>query len=237
MKESKKNILKALSKDSKKKTGKFDRMVLLLALQKIDTDQFEYDDEAVYTADKRFLVYSLSQKDSITVPEGVEVIGEMAFRRKQHLKNVILPTGLKKISRDAFFDCDQLDNVYVPATVSEVGGYAFAECESLKTVTFAGKPKHLSRHAFEDSDSLSRVVIPQGSLDAFQKALHYDAVEDEYLLVEAQAKGKGKDKTVSKEKPKTEDKSKAKGGNKTKGEDKHEQEGQDKHKHNGQDKH
>lgn len=187
MKESKKNILKVLSNDGKKKTGKFDRMVLLLALQKIDSDQFEYDDEAVYTADRRCLVYSLSQKDSITVPEGVEVIGEMAFRRKKNLKNVILPTGLQTIRRDAFFDCDRLDAVYIPATVREVNGYAFAECESLKTVTFAGKPKHISRHAFEDSDSLSRIVVPAGMAEAFQKALHYDSVEDEYLIVEAQA--------------------------------------------------
>ena len=209
MKESKKNILKMLSKDGKKKTGRFDRMVLLLALQKIDGEQFEYDDEAVYTADKRCLVYCLSQKDSYTVPEGVEVIGEMAFRRKKNLKNIILPTGLQKISRDAFFDCDLLDNVYVPATVSEVGGYAFAECEALKTVTFAAKPKHLSRHAFEDSDSLSRIIVPAGTVEVFQKALHYDPVEDEYLLMEAQPKDNGKNKDA----------------------------GNGKHKSNGQDKH
>ena len=240
MKESKKNILKVLSKDGKKKTGKFDRMVLLLALQKIDSDQFEYDDEAVYTADKRCLVYCLSQKESFTVPEGVEVIGEMAFRRKKSLRNIILPTGLQKISRDAFFDCDQLDNVYVPATVSEVGGYAFAECESLKVVTFAGKPKHLSRHAFEDSDSLSRVIVPAGMSEAFQKALHYDAVEDEYLLVEAQpkkadhkaAEGESHDKSKGEApvKPKDEapkaaksegtEKAKAQGKSKAKGQDK-----------------
>ena len=201
MKESKKNILKVLSNDGKKKTGKFDRMVLLLALQKIDGDQFEYDDEAVYTADRRCLVYSLSQKDSITVPEGVEVIGEMAFRRKKNLKNVILPTGLQTISRDAFFDCDRLDAVYIPATVREVEGYAFAECESLKTVIFAGKPKHISRHAFEDSDSLSRIVVPAGMAEAFNKALHYDSVEDEYLIVEAQAKKTEKPEGEPKSKP------------------------------------
>ena len=228
MKESKKNILKVLSNDGKKKTGKFDRMVLLLALQKIDSDQFEYDDEAVYTADRRCLVYSLSQKDSITVPEGVEVIGEMAFRRKKNLKNVILPTGLQTISRDAFFDCDRLDAVYIPATVREVEGYAFAECESLKTVTFAGKPKHISRHAFEDSDSLSRIVVPAGMAEAFNKALHYDSVEDEYLIVEAQAK-----KT---EKHEGEPKSNTKSNEGVKGESKPNEDAKGKRKANAQDK-
>ena len=244
MKESKKNILKVLSNDGKKKTGKFDRMVLLLALQKIDSDQFEYDDEAVYTADRRCLVYSLSQKDSITVPEGVEVIGEMAFRRKKNLKNVILPTGLQTISRDAFFDCDRLDAVYIPATVREVEGYAFAECESLKTVTFAGKPKHISRHAFEDSDSLSRIVVPAGMAEAFNKALHYDSVEDEYLIVEAQAKKTEKPEGEPKPKPNTKPNEGAKGEPKpntkpnegVKGETKPNEDAKGKRKANAQDK-
>ena len=242
MKESKKNILKVLSNDGKKKTGKFDRMVLLLALQKIDGDQFEYDDEAVYTADRRCLVYSLSQKDSITVPEGVEVIGEMAFRRKKNLKNVILPTGLQTISRDAFFDCDRLDAVYIPATVREVEGYAFAECESLKTVTFAGKPKHISRHAFEDSDSLSRIVVPAGMAEAFNKALHYDSVEDEYLIVEAQAKktekheGEPKPKPNANEGAKGEPKSKPNTNEGVKGESKPNEDAKGKRKANAQDK-
>lgn len=188
MKETKKSILKVLEKDGKKKASKFDRMVLLLALQKIESDSFELDGEAIYTDDKHCLVYCLSQNESFVVPEGVEVIGEMAFRRKKNLKSVVLPAGLQKISRDAFYDCDQLDNVYIPASVTEVNGYSFAECDGLRTVTFAAKPKHLSRHIFEDSDNLMRVIIPQGTSEYFQKALHYDSVEDEYLFVENKGK-------------------------------------------------
>lgn len=188
MKETKKSILKVLEKDGKKKASKFDRMVLLLALQKIESDSFELDGEAIYTDDKRCLVYCLSQNESFVVPEGVEVIGEMAFRRKKNLKSVVLPAGLQKISRDAFYDCDRLDNVYIPASVTEVNGYSFAECDGLRTVTFAAKPKHLSRHTFEDSDNLMRVVIPQGTTDAFMKALHYDSIDDEYLFVENKPK-------------------------------------------------
>ena len=184
MKETKKSILKVLEKDGKKKASKFDRMVLLLALQKIESDSFDFDGEAIYTDDKHCLVYCLSQNESFVVPEGVEVIGEMAFRRKKNLKSVVLPAGLQKISRDAFFDCDQLDNVYIPASVMEINGYSFAECDGLRTVTFAAKPKHLSRHTFEDSDNLMRVVIPQGTSEVFKKSLHYDSVDDEYLFVE-----------------------------------------------------
>lgn len=188
MKETKKSILKVLEKDGKKKASKFDRMVLLLALQKIESDSFDFDGEAICTDDKHCLVYCLSQNESFVVPEGVEVIGEMAFRRKKNLKSVVLPASLQKISRDAFYDCDQLDNVYIPASVMEINGYSFAECDGLRTVTFAAKPKHLSHHTFEDSDNLMRVVIPQGTTEAFKKALHYDSIDDEYLFVENKPK-------------------------------------------------
>lgn len=181
MKESKKAILKTLSKEGKK-NSKFDMLVLNLALQKVDSDSFEFDGDAVYTDDGKCLVYCLSSKDSFSIPEGVEIIGEMAFRRKKNLKNVIIPSTVKTIAHDAFYDCDALDNVYIPASVTTIRGYSFAECDSLKTVTFAGTPKHLSRHTFDDSDDLHRIIVPARSEKAFQKALHYNEEDDEYVI-------------------------------------------------------
>ena len=146
MKENKKAILEILKKNSKK-DGKFENLVLNLALQKIDSDSFEYDGNAVYTNDKKRLVYCMSQETSFTIPEGVEIIGEMAFRGKKALKNVIIANSVKEIEHDAFYDCDELDNVYVPAGVKVVRSYAFAECDNLKKVTFAGTPEAASSSA------------------------------------------------------------------------------------------
>lgn len=187
MKESKRAILKSLMKDGKK-GSRFDLQVLSLALQKIDSDDFDFDGEAVYTEDHKRLVYCLSTKDNITIPEGVEVIGEMAFRRKKSLKNIIIPSTVKVIEPDAFYDCDSLDNVFIPASVESIKGYAFADCDALKTVTFGGLPKHLSNHAFEECDDLHAIYIPEGTEKKFHKALHYNSSEDEYLLVEKKNK-------------------------------------------------
>ena len=87
MKENKKAILEFLKKKASKKDGKFENLVLNLALQKIDSDCFEYDGDAVYTNNKKRLVYCMSQEASFAIPEGVEIIGEMAFRGKKALKN------------------------------------------------------------------------------------------------------------------------------------------------------
>ena len=183
MKENKKAILEILKKSSKK-DGKFENLVLNLALQKIDSDSFEYDGEAVYTNDKKRLVYCMSQETSFTIPEGVEVIGEMAFRGKKALKNVIIANSVKEIEHDAFYDCDELDNVYVPAGVKVVRSYAFAECDKLKKVTFAGTPEKVSRHTFDDCDQLHDIIVPVGSSKFFRKELHFVDGDTDYLVLE-----------------------------------------------------
>lgn len=183
MKENKKAILEILKKSSKK-DGKFENLVLNLALQKIDSDSFEYDGDAVYTNDKKRLVYCMSQETSFTIPEGVEIIGEMAFRGKKALKNVIIANSVKEIEHDAFYDCDELDNVYVPAGVKVVKSYAFAECDKLKKITFAGTPNKLSRHTFDDCDQLHDIIVPVGSSKFFRKELHFINGDTDYLVLE-----------------------------------------------------
>ena len=183
MKENKKAILDILKKKSKK-DGKFENLALNLALQKIDSDSFEFDGDAVYTNDKKRLVYCMSQETSFAIPEGVEIIGEMAFRGKKALKNIIIANSVKEIEHDAFYDCDELDNVYVPASVKIVRSYAFAECDKLKKVTFAGSPNKLSRHAFDDCDQLHDIIVPVGSSKFFRKELHFIDGDTNYLVLE-----------------------------------------------------
>lgn len=183
MKENKKAILEILKKSSKK-DGKFENLVLNLALQKIDSDSFEYDGEAVYTNDKKRLVYCMNQETSFTIPEGVEVIGEMAFRGKKALKNVIIANSVKEIEHDAFYDCDELDNIYVPAGVKVVRSYAFAECDKLKKITFAGTPEKVGRHTFDDCDQLHDIIVPAGSSKFFRKELHFIDGDTDYLVLE-----------------------------------------------------
>ena len=204
MKENKKAILEILKKSSKK-DGKFENLVLNLALQKIDSDSFEYDGDAVYTNDKKRLVYCMSQATSFTIPEGVEIIGEMAFRGKKALKNVIIANSVKEIEHDAFYDCDELDNVYVPAGVKVVRSYAFAECDKLKKVTFAGTPGKVSRHTFDDCDQLHDIIVPAGSSKFFRKELHFIDGDTDYLVLE-DPKKKAEKKEVAEKKVETPEK-------------------------------
>lgn len=200
MKESKKAIIEILKKKSSKKNEKFENFVLNLALQKIDSDSFEYNDEGVYTADGKRIIYCMSQGESFSIQAGTVVIGEMAFRGKKHLKNVIIPDTVVSIERDAFYDCDDLETVYLPASVKEVRGCSFAECDKLKRVTFASVPEKMSRHTFDDCDQLREIFVPEGSASFFRKVLHYDESESEYFILEVKKEKKTATKKLADEK-------------------------------------
>lgn len=183
MKANKKIILETLQKGNRK-DAKFESLVLNLALQKINSESFEFDGEAVYTADMKFLVYCVANNESFKIPDGVETIGEMAFRQKKRLKRVVIPATVKTIEKDAFYDCDDLEKVYIPASVQEVRAYAFAECDNLKEVVFAGVPEHLSRHAFDESEDIHSIIVPSGTAKIFRKALHVNDGDADFIVVE-----------------------------------------------------
>ena len=147
----------------------------------------------------------MRQETSFTIPEGVEVIGEMAFRGKKALKNVIIANSVKEIEHDAFYDCDELDNIYVPAGVKIVRSYAFAECDKLKKVTFAGTPEKVSRHTFDDCDQLHDIIVPVGSSKFFRKELHFIDGDTDYLVLE-DPKKKAEKKDVAEKKAETPEK-------------------------------
>ena len=52
---------------------------------------------------------------SITIPQGLEYIGDESFAYLASLETIILPAGVKKINASAFMKCTALKTIYVPA--------------------------------------------------------------------------------------------------------------------------
>ena len=208
MKANKKELLERITKMSKK-GGKLETAVLTLALQKLDSEDFAFDEEGVYNTDHTQLVYSRGDREEVSVSATVQTIGEMAFARKKHLKKVTLPKGLKTIAREAFADCDALEEIVLPASVETVEPYAFSDCDRLKRVVFEGAPKKVSRKAFESCDELHDISVPDDMVKALRKALHLNDGDINYLVVghnedsskklkEEKKKGKKEEKAAKK---------------------------------------
>jgi hypothetical protein len=68
---------------------------------------------------------------SITLPEGLEKIGERAFKGCS-FEQITLPQTLTEISRAAFAMCENLTEITIPQSVTTLGVQTFAYCTHLQ---------------------------------------------------------------------------------------------------------
>ncbi len=79
--------------------------------------------------------YMKSDLTSVSLPEGLESIGNNAFTQCHGIKEMKLPSTLKTIGKSAFYNCLGLKSIVIPASVESIGSSAFAEMYYLTTVT------------------------------------------------------------------------------------------------------
>jgi len=72
------------------------------------------------------------------IPEGVETIGDSAFRECHSLESIRIPEGVKVIAAFAFCGCSHLTDVTLPASVESVANAAFRECPNLERIKYPG---------------------------------------------------------------------------------------------------
>ena len=94
--------------------------------------------------------YAFSSNSSITkvtVPEGVDVIGDYAFEMCENLTEVII-NGSSTISSGAFFECLNLSKVVISNSVKVIGGNAFHYCNNLQSVVIGNGVELIDEFAF-----------------------------------------------------------------------------------------
>lgn len=80
------------------------------------------------------------------VKDGTAVIGKLAFDREQHLEEVRLPEGLRRIEGAAFARCIALKHVNIPKSVTWIGGDAFLDT-NLTEIELPAHLEHLGKRA------------------------------------------------------------------------------------------
>ena len=76
-------------------------------------------------------VFILSNLRSVSIPEGVTVIGEKAFMECFSLQSVTFPETLVEIGSLAFNDCRELESLTIPNNVTNISNYAFSGLTSI----------------------------------------------------------------------------------------------------------
>ena len=73
-----------------------------------------------------------------------------------------IPNGVKKIGKEAFYNCDSLKSATISNGVEEIGNFAFAYCDSLQSITIPGSVERIRLYAFYSCDSLRSITILNG---------------------------------------------------------------------------
>lgn len=134
---------------------------------------------------------------AVTIPSGVQVIGEDAFSSCERLSSVVIPDGVTVIGDDAFYDCNGLVSVTVGSGVTSIGDTAFSGCDKLAEVInksaldiVAGSLSfgHIGYYALEVHSGDSKIVNADGylfyTLDGYNYLLGYVGEDDILVLPE-----------------------------------------------------
>ena len=105
--------------------------------------------------------YYCSHLQSITIPENVTEIGECAFAYCKSLQSISIPNSIAKIGNLAFYYCSNLQSITIPENSAEIGECAFAFCESLKSITIPKSVTKIGEFAFLGCESLESITIPE----------------------------------------------------------------------------
>lgn len=79
--------------------------------------------------------FQASVVESVNIPSTVKLIYGSSFSGCPNLKNLTLNEGIEEIGSMAFWYCTSLESVVIPSSVTTIGEYAFADCFNLKSVT------------------------------------------------------------------------------------------------------
>lgn len=116
--------------------------------------------------------------ESVIMPEGIEYVGDRCFYNCGKLTSVIFPESITIISYNSFALC-KLTSVVIPKNVTYLGNQAFYYNLNLHTVEMKPTtPPTYSGNVFKDCPALTKIIVPAGTLSAYQSATNWSAHAD-----------------------------------------------------------
>ena len=103
--------------------------------------------------------YQCDSLQSVTIGDGVSVIGAEAFRDCTSLTNVTIGNGVQEIKSNAFNNCISLTDVTLGSGVTAIGASAFDSCGSLRSIVLGDSVETIGAKAFSSCGSLTDVTF------------------------------------------------------------------------------
>lgn len=107
--------------------------------------------------------------EELVIPSGVTRISAAAFAYCSGLTSVTIPDSVTSISISAFCGCTSLTSVLIPDSVTVIGSNAFYGCTNLTSVTIGNGVTDIGKDAFENCGD--KLVIDYNGTKAQFEAL------------------------------------------------------------------
>ena len=107
-----------------------------------------------------FAFEGCSSLTSLTFPYSLQSIGNGAFSFCNSLTSLTFPSSLQSIGNGAFCGCKSLSSLTLPSSLQSIGDRAFAGCQYLASFTFPSSLQSIGDSAFEGCDSLTSLTLP-----------------------------------------------------------------------------
>lgn len=96
---------------------------------------------------------------NVTLPSTLKKLGDQAFYNCTDIKTMVIPEGTETLG-SAFYSCTGLTEIVVPGSVSAIGISAFSGCKALTKVTLNEGLKSIDNSAFYNCLGLEELVLP-----------------------------------------------------------------------------
>lgn len=107
-----------------------------------DHPTLAYQDGVLYNKEHKSILRYLpcNATEHFDVPEGIRIIEDSAFYKAQ-IVSITMPEGLEQIGNMAFMYCNSLENILIPSSLTEISEGCFFGCKSLTEIRVApGNP-------------------------------------------------------------------------------------------------
>lgn len=85
--------------------------------------------------------------ETISLPNGVTMIGDLAFKSCSNMRSILLSENLKEIGKEAFCSCVNLRNIEIPDSVISIDETAFSDCPDL--VLIVGRDSYARQYCID----------------------------------------------------------------------------------------
>ena len=122
--------------------------------------------------------------NDFTLPSNLKTIGNNAFENNSKLQRVDIPEGVTQIGTKAFLSCTALTEVILPSTLKAkgaIGDYAFNGCNNITTITsWIENPSEISADVFT-SPNIKEIYVPNGQKDVYEATLGWANYKGKYV--------------------------------------------------------